>query len=92
MNIVDIAEEALDAYETIDLSVVVASFSSCMDALWKIAKDEGWARMDTINRHPISVLFADRIANLVSPGSSLEGADYYRAYSWARDIINWGRI
>jgi hypothetical protein len=92
MNMLNLAEEALRAYDTNDLSIVAASFSSCVDSLWKIAEVEGWAELDVINRHPVCILFSDRITQLVSCETSLAGSEYYRAYNWARDIITWGRV
>jgi len=87
MKMVDLAREALAVQNACNLSGVVHSFSRVMTLLWEIGRAEEWANTDTINCHPISVLFADKIANLADPGSSLNGFAYCKAYNWAQDII-----
>jgi hypothetical protein len=86
MNIVDLANEALAVQTACNLSGVVYSFSKAMTSLWEIGRNEGWANTNTINSHPVAILFADKIARLVDPCSSLNGTVYFKAYNWAKEV------
>lgn len=58
------AKMALDVQNASNLSGVVQAFANTiMPALWE-ASNEGGHGTDWVNRHPIAVLFADKIAHL----------------------------
>lgn len=83
----DLAKEALGIQDACNLSGIVHSFSRAMTDLRMIARTEGWEGTDKLNQHHISVLFADKIASLVDPGSSINGTAARAAYMWAHDIV-----
>ena len=64
MTIQEAAKMALDVQNACNLSGVVRSFAEVTHVLWleasKLEKGTDW-----VNQHPISVLFADKIASLV---------------------------
>jgi hypothetical protein len=81
----DLAKEALDIQSACNLSGIVHSFSRALVDLREIARAEKWEC--TVNRHHVAVLFADKIAALTSPGSSLNGTEFTYAYNWACDQL-----
>lgn len=83
----ELAKEALDVQNACNLSGVVHSFSRAIGDLREIARLEKWESTDKINRHPICILFADKIASLSSPGSSINGSEFTSAYNWACDKV-----
>jgi hypothetical protein len=83
----ELAKEALDVQNACNLSGVVHSFSRAIGDLREIARLEKWESTDKINRHPICILFADKIASLSSPGSSINGSEFTQAYNWASDKV-----
>lgn len=85
-TIKDLAKEALGIQDACNLSGIVHSFSRAMTDLRVIARAEGWEGTDKLNEHHIAVLFADKIASLVAPGSNIDGTRFRRAYMWASDI------
>jgi hypothetical protein len=68
-TIEQLAQEALNVQNACNLSGVVHSFSSVISDLWLIANQNNQGTK-WINEHPISILFADKIAQLV--GNYLE--------------------
>lgn len=88
MNIQQAAQAALDAQSACNLSGIVHSFSKiATDVLWPIARAEGKGT-DFVNGHPISVLFADKIAALAGvQGITTESmAAYSAAYTACKRI------
>lgn len=83
-----LAEEAIAVQDACNLSGIIHSFSRAMTNLREIARAEGWESTDKINTHPICILYADKIASLVSPGSSINGNDFSNAYKWACELTN----
>jgi len=83
-TMVELAQEAIDVQSACNLSGCVHSFSRAMTNVRTLEQDKGTAY---INSHPIAILYTDKIASLVSPGSSLNGTDYAKAYNWAMDLI-----
>lgn len=79
-TIKELAKEAIAAQDACNLSAVVHSFSRAMTDLREIAHAEGWESTDKINGHPISILYADKIASLTI---SMSGFSY--AYAWCKD-------
>lgn len=56
-----LAQEALDVQDACSLSGVVRSFARALSDLWTVCPEAG---TDDINRHPISIVWADKIAHL----------------------------
>jgi len=86
----DLAKEAINVQDACNLSGVVHSFSRIITELREIARVEGWESTKMINNHPVCILFADKIASLTCPGSSINGSEFTRAYNWACDLITIG--
>jgi len=76
----ELAKEALAIQSCFNLSSIVHSFSRCICRLRAIAKEEGWEDEQEIRRHPISVLFSNRIGYLTYSTSIDE---VVRAMNWA---------
>jgi hypothetical protein len=77
-----LAQEALDVQNACNLSGVVHGFARAMGDLMEHTKST-----DERNRHPIAVLWADKVAHLT--GTQDLGNDVTtKAYSWAYDLIN----
>lgn len=74
----ELAEEALDIQSACNLSGVAHAFSRAMNELCKVVSGT-----DARNKHPISVLYASKIASLTDCEHILAFGD---AYNWARDI------
>jgi len=87
----DLAKDAINVQDACNLSGVVHSFSRIIGELREIARLEKWESTDKINRHPICILFADKIASLTSPGSSINGSEFTSAYNWACDLTQVGK-
>ena len=71
--------EALTVQDACNLSGVVHAWSRVLDKIWFEARAAGQGT-DYVNRHPISVLFADKLADL----AGTRPTDYLRAYDVAR--------
>jgi hypothetical protein len=82
----DLAKDAIAVQDACNLSGVVHSFSKIMTELRVLAQEQGWSCTDKINRHPVCILFADKIASLTSPGSSINPSEFTQAYNWACDL------
>ncbi len=72
MTIKEAAQAALDVQDACNLSGVILKFSEVCQALWDEANESTTGRRGTnwVNTHPISILFADKIAHLV--GTKIE--------------------
>ena len=79
MNDRELAKSALDVQDACNLSGVVHEFSRVMKAM----SDRGFD-IDEKNTHPVSVLFASKIASLTGCEYGLE---FSRAYEWAARIV-----
>lgn len=78
----ELAKEALDVQDACNLSGVAHGFARAMGDLGEHTKGT-----DERNRHPVAVLWADKIANLT--GTQDLGNDVTtKAYSWAHDMVN----
>ena len=71
-------QQALDVQDACNLSGVVHSFAAITNALWDEANAKGLGTA-FVNEHPISVLFANKIA-------ALAGAESYTRYHEAYNI------
>jgi hypothetical protein len=83
MTIQQLAQQALDVQDACNLSGVVSSFAKGMDVIWSEARRLNHGT-DWVNKHPISVLFADKIAHL--SGTQYDEVSVFRAYDEVRKI------
>lgn len=74
MSLQELAQEALDVQDACNLSGVVHSFSRCMTALSEHGLDT-----PEKNRHPVAILFSNKIAQLTGSESAHAFAS---AYDW----------
>ena len=73
MTLREMAQKALDVQDACNLSGVAATFAEVTSAM------RGKHNMDTptCNRHPISVLFIDKMASLAMPDTTHAHSDAY---------------
>lgn len=76
----ELAQEALNVQDACNLSGVVHGFSRAITNLRDLLPRAG---TDEINRHPISVLWADKIAHLTYT-QCIGNEVILQAYAWAR--------
>ena len=76
----DLAREALLVQDACNLSGVVLGFGRAVVRLRAILEVEGTISTEAVNRHPICVLWANKIESLTGSGFSL-------AYGWASGLI-----
>lgn len=69
--------KAISIQDACNLSGVVHSFSDVISKIWTEARCLGEGT-DWVNRHPISVLYSNKINSLADPDSKIE--NYSRAY------------
>lgn len=78
----DLAREALDVQDACNLSGVVHGFSRAMESLCRLVPDTRER-----NRHPVCVLWADKIAHLTGTQCVRDQKAVNEAYSWAYDTL-----
>jgi hypothetical protein len=78
-TIAELAKEAIAVQDACNLSGVVHGFSRAITRLRTLLEAQGKGGTDNVNRHPICVLWADKIADLA-------GREFSPAYSAARDL------
>lgn len=76
-TIKELAKEALDVQDACNLSGVVHAFSRAITDLRANLPNAG---TDEINRHPVCVLWADKIRSL-----TYAETQFSKAYQWAKD-------
>ena len=84
-TIKQLAQEALDVQDACNLSGVVGSFKAALSDLWGQPDCKG---TDWVNRHPVSRLWADKIAHLT--GTQNDTKPVTDAYVWAQDMVRGG--
>jgi hypothetical protein len=78
----DLAIEALAVQDACNLTGVVKGMDRALETLREILRSEGKQGNAHMNEHPISILWADKIASLT--GCQQLGSDTVSAaYSWA---------
>lgn len=82
-TIKELATESILIQDAVNLQAVVITFSNALIRLREIAREEGWNDTDKINRHPICIMYASKIASLTGCESGLE---FSKAYNWCCDI------
>lgn len=76
------AQEALDVQDACNLSGVVHSFSRIITEVRNRLELDGTIGTEAVNRHPVCILFSDKIAHLT--GTQMLGNDAVaNAYRWA---------
>lgn len=74
-------QDAIDVQNACNLSGVVHSFSRVISKVWDEAHANGQGT-DYVNRHPIAVMYASKIASLT--GSEIDG-EFSKAYQACQD-------
>jgi hypothetical protein len=74
MSLSRLAKLALDVQDACNLSGVIHSWSRSITELRSLCPDLG---TDDINRHPINVLFSDKVVHLTGSG---DVGDFTKAY------------
>lgn len=84
MTIQEAAKLAVNVQDACNLSGVVRSFAQVTEVLWHEARrlNQG---TDWVNTHPITILFADKVASLAGIG---EGVSVFRAYDACIELAN----
>jgi len=81
----ELARDALQVQDAVNLSGVVRSFGQALTDLREIARAEGWEGTEALNTHPIAQLWASKIHSLARMG--LSDADAYgRAYIACQEL------
>jgi hypothetical protein len=75
-----LAEEAMAVQNACNLSGVVHSFSRVMTELREILRSHGKESTDYLNRHPIAVLYSNKIGSMTGSDQTRNFAD---AMHWA---------
>lgn len=79
-----LAREALDVQNACNLSGVAKSFANATSDLWDHARAEGHGT-EWVNTHPVSVLYADKLASLTGGGDAITFNKAYDACDgWAK--------
>jgi len=81
-TLTDLAREALQVQDACNLSGVVHGFSRAITRLREALPNAG---TDEINTHPVSVLWADKIAHLTDTQAVTGHSLINAAYKWAHD-------
>ncbi len=80
----ELAAEALGVQDACNLSGVVVSFSNAIREVRARMEQEGKGSTDNINRHPICMLFADKISDLTGTRNA-STPHMFKAYDWAHN-------
>lgn len=80
-TLADLAREALQVQDAVNLSGVVHSFSKVMSQLHELYPEEG---TEFFNTHPIAILWADKIRWLTK---AMEHSEVMAAYTWANQQL-----
>ena len=81
----ELAQVGLDVQNACNLSGVVHTFSEVVSEVRSRMEGEGKAGTDAVNKHPVCLLFSDKIASLT--GTQTVGHNLTtKAYEWAYDL------
>ena len=78
----DLAQESLDVQDACNLSGVVLGFSRALSALRELGIND----TEALNRHPISVLWADKIAHLTGTQQPGRATPIFDAYDEVQKV------
>lgn len=87
MTYSDAAKAAIQVQDACNLTGVVRSFGEAMTAVRAYATEHGHGT-DWINRHPVAVLFADKLADMTG---RIDFDAYARATEACRELADPGR-
>lgn len=79
--------DAINVQDACNLSGVAASFSRVMMKIWATARATGNDNTKWVNEHPISVMYANKIAQLTGQ-SVYDVLPFSRAYDACRKLGN----
>lgn len=79
-------QTALDVQNACNLSGVIHSWDNIVSRIWEQANAEGEGT-DWVNRHPINVLFSDKVAQLTG---SHGDENFHQAYEYCVDKAHEG--
>ena len=82
-TIYDLVRSSLQVQDASNLSGVVHSFSRDVARLRVLLNEGKNFSTDMLNRHPVCVMYASKIASLT--GSEV-GLRFHRAYTWVSDV------
>jgi hypothetical protein len=82
----EMAEEAYQVQDACNLSGVVHSFSRIISDVRARLELEGRCGTEEVNKHPVCILFADKIAHLT--GTQLSDSVLRDAYKWVGGYLN----
>jgi hypothetical protein len=83
-----LARNALSAQNACNLSGIVISFATDIQTLRQLLEAEGKGDTDTINKHPMCILYSTQIAFLT--GTSALGCEideWRKANEWAENTV-----
>ena len=66
----NIYQDALDVQNACNLSGVLKSWASHVDAIWTEVRANPQSGTDAFNHHPVNVLFASKVASLTGSEST----------------------
>ena len=77
----DLAREAYAVQDACNLSGVVHAFSQVVTRVRALLETEGKGGTDNVNRHPVCIMFADKIGHLTGH-QAIGGQVIDAAYDW----------
>lgn len=80
-TLADLAREALLVQDACNLSGVVLGFGRAVVRLRRLLEETNECSTDKVNRHPVCVLWANKI-------ESLTGSEFSQAYRWATSLVD----
>ena len=86
MTIKEAAQMALDVQNACNLSGVVYSFAKVMQAICDEANRQSGRGTEWKNRHPIVILFLDKLADLARCCDRGDSLTFHRAYDEVRAL------
>lgn len=80
----ELAQEAILIQDGVNLSGIVYSFSSVIKDVREHLRAEGKESTANVNKHPICILYASKIASLTNCEF---GSEFSKAYTWANEQV-----
>jgi len=81
----ELATEALQVQDACNLSGVLHAWSRSITELRVLLEGQTGFSTDKLNRHPISVVWADKVASLT--GTQNDTKSVFDAFGWCHDLI-----
>jgi hypothetical protein len=86
----ELAREALGVQNACNLSGVVHGMYQAVCRLRTLLEAEGKGGNDELHRHPVALLWADKIASLTGTQAWAAGSGVMSAYHWAHETAGLG--